>query len=119
MENEQKTVRWDEVKRKIWLKNTWAKIKWRAAKVGQWMVEHPMETIAAAGATAGVAKKLSGAYKVHAEEVRRDRDFYNPRNGHHSKITRKLRPAEQVEVSRRFNNGEDYDSIFFDMGILK
>ena len=120
---EDKTVYWDDIKRKIWLKNTWEKAKAGVKNTGKAIVNfaitRPAETVAIVGAGATLITKGTRAYAIHSENKRRDCDFYDTRTGRHSKSKRKLTPGEQVMVQGRFNNNEDYASILYDMGLLK
>ena len=116
---ENKVPRWNDIKRKIWIQNTWNKIKLGAKSTWDWVLEHPMETIAIAGGVAGVTKKACGAYKTHAEDVRRRRDFYDPRTGRHSYVRRDLKGWEEELIDERYNNGESYVSILRDMNLMK
>ena len=111
------TVKWNDIKRKIWLQQKMARFKAGCKAAGKWVLEHPMEALALGGGAATLIKKGSNMYCAHAEDVRRRRDFYDTRTGRHSVLTRDLRRSEQVEVDRRFTAGETYVHIFDDMGI--
>ena len=93
--------------------------KKKADEAVRWGMDHPAEAIALAGLLVGGVKKASSAYQTHAEDRRRDIDFYDPRTGRHSKARRKLKPYEQVRVTERYNRGESYDKILYEMGLLK
>lgn len=116
---EDKTVRWDSIKRKIWFQQKVARIKDGAKRFGNWVIENPIAAMTLAGMTAGIVNKASRAYCTHAEDVRRRRDFYDTRTGRHAHIRRDLKAWEQEEVDERFQQGESYVKIFRDMNILK
>ena len=113
------TVRWDKIKHKIWLKQKWERAKEKGRAIGRWCAEHPLEAITIVGSIAGVTKKASNAYCAHREDVRRRRDFWDPRTGRHSYVRRDLKAWEEEEVDERYNNGESYVKIFRDMNLLK
>ena len=113
------TVKWSKVKHKIWLEQKIARGKERMKAVGNWVLEHPMEALAIAGSTGVTVRKVSNMYCAHREDVRRRRDFWDPRTGRHSNIKRDLKPWESEEVDERYQNGESYVKIFRDMKLLK
>lgn len=116
---EEKTVKWSEVKYKIWIKQKIESAKAKCKAAGNWIAAHPAEAVAIAGAAVGIARKTSNAYCAHREDVRRTKEYWDPRSGSYAKISRKLKPAEQVRVAERYSNGESYKQIFWDMGLLK
>ena len=116
---EEKTVRWDEIKHKVWLKNTWNKVKDKAARAGNWILEHPIEAATLGGVAASIVSKGTKAYCTHAETVRRNRDFYDPRTGRHVYAKRNLKGWEEELIDERYNNGESYVSIFRDLNLMK
>lgn len=120
--------RWDDIKRKVWLKNEYEKakdkVKCGAKKVGDaaigvvnWTKENPFAAAMLAAAGAKIISTGARSYSLHAEGLRRERDFYDPRTGRHTITKRNLRPWESEEVDFRYDNGESYVSIFRDMGI--
>ena len=126
MENkENKVPKWDDIKRQIWIHNTWAKIKYGASCAGKWavhqIVNHPVESLTVLGGAAAVTKKLCKAYSVHTENVRRELEFWDPRTGRYTRAKRKLSPKERLEIDRRYRNdrNESYVSILSDMNLMK
>ena len=113
------TVRWDKVKRKIWLKQTWEKTKMKAVQAGNWVIENPIAAVTILGTCATLVGKAGRIYTTHAEDVRRRRDFYDPRTGKHTNIKRDLKGWEAEEVDERYNNGESYVKIFRSMNLMK
>lgn len=84
-----------------------------------WGMEHPAEAIALAGLVVGGTKKVSSAIQTHEENKRRDTDYYDPRTGLHSWSKRKLKPKERMMIRERYDRGESYDRILYDMGLLR
>lgn len=117
------TVRWNDVKRKVWLKNEFNKAKAAVCKaandVKNFVVNNPVESAAIAGAAMTIVSKGTKAYCTHAENVRRETDFYDTRTGTHAHAKRRLKTREQTEIDERFRNGESYISILNDMNLLK
>ena len=62
---------------------------------------------------------VAGVAKLHEDKVHRERDFYDPRVGKTTRASRKLKSYELNEIERRYNRGESYQSILFDMGLWK
>ena len=87
-------------------------------KVANWCAENPVAVAFIATSTTAVLKQGTKMYAEHAEMVRRDRDFYDPRLGMHVFARRKLTPKEQVIVEARYKSGESYAKIFYEMGLL-
>lgn len=87
--------------------------------VGHWCVEHPTEAITIALAGGAVIRKGLSWHQTAMENYRRKVDYYDPRNGRHSIAKHSLSPRQQVEIQRRYNNGESYAEILYDMGLLK
>lgn len=110
-------VLWNEVKRKVALKQKVEKVKEAGAKAWHWCLENPMPALAVLGSAASIVTKATRAYGVHTENVRRRRDFYDPRTGKHVIAKRDLKIWESDEIDERFRNGESYAHIFRDMNI--
>ena len=119
MEDKDKTVRWDEIKRKIWFEQTKARAAAKAKQFGEWVVTNPVATGTSAACIYKGVRSLTKAYSVHREDVRRDTDFYDPRAGKHSYARRKPTRREQVEIDDRYSRGESYTKILYDMGLLR
>ena len=113
------TVKWSKIKWKLYFQQKKERAKEKLRGLGRWIAEHPMETLAIAGGAAGVVKKTSNMYCAHREDVRRRRDFWDPRTGRHSIVKRDLKRWEEEEVDERYTNGESYVKIFRDMNLLK
>ena len=115
--SEEKTVKWEEVKRKIALKQKVEKAKAKAAKAWEWCLDNPMLAMAGLGAVTSLVSKGARAYNTHAEDVRRRRDFYDTRTGKHVIAKRDLKIWESDVVDERFRGGESYAQIFRDLNI--
>lgn len=125
-----KTVRWDDIKRKIWLKQTFERVKMKLKDTFEfvkgiltgailWCKNHPVKAASIASSAAYVVGKFAKIYVTHAESVRRDRDFYDPRTGRHTKARRNVKPWESAEIDRRYNQGEPYSQILRDLGLAR
>ena len=84
-----------------------------------WCVEHPLLAISIAGGLASCGDKTYKAVKIHNENVRRRRTFYDPRKGRYTEARRDLRAYELDEIDARYDSGESYTHILMDMGLLK
>lgn len=85
--------------------------------VVKWGAENPMAAISILTITAGVAKKGFSYSKTRAEDNRREKDFYDPRTGRHTKARRKPTRKQRLEIDRRYANKESYETILSDMGL--
>ena len=116
------TVNMSDFKKEAFKRKVKDGFDWCKKKVDEgiaWAMEHPGEAIALATLTAGTIKKGSGSVQTVAENRRRDLDLYDPRTGSHSKMRRRPSPTEQVMIDRRYNMGESYKEILYDMGLLR
>lgn len=84
--------------------------------VGYWCAENPFLTMAIVGSLASFSSKTM---KLHNENVRRRRTFYDPRKGRYSEARRDLSAREIDELYARYDEGESYHHILYDMGLLK
>lgn len=87
--------------------------------VGDWCAENPFLTMAIVGGLASFSSKTYKTVKLHNENVRRRRTFYDPRKGRYSEARRDLRGYELDEIDARYDAGESYNHILMDMGLLK
>lgn len=86
---------------------------------GQWVSENPMTAMVIAGSIASASTKTYKTIKLHNEDVKRRRTFYDPRKGRYSEARRDLRPWELDEIDARYDHGESYNHILMDMNLLK
>lgn len=84
-----------------------------------WCVENPLLAATILGSAASLGNKTYKAMKLHDENVRRRRTFYDPRKGRYSETRRDLRAYELDEIDARYDAGESYSHILMDMGLLK
>lgn len=56
--------------------------------------------------------------KFKMEEKRRDRDYWDPRTGKHWVAKKKVSTKTQLEIERRYKNGEDYGEILNSLNLL-
>ena len=84
-----------------------------------WCVENPLLAVTILGSAASLGNKTYKAMKLHDENIRRRRTFYDPRKGRYSEVRRDLRGYELDEIDARYDAGESYNHILMDMGLLK
>lgn len=122
MEDNSKTVDIDDFKKEA-QKRKWKekldKVKQKANDLVKWGIEHPIESMAIIGAVTSLGNKAFKYRQTRAEDTRRLVDFYDTRLGRHVLSRRPLTRHEQIEVDRRFNDGESYTQILADLGLLK
>lgn len=90
-----------------------------ARRYAEWIMNNkevviPLATLGVAGMrTVGKIQRDAREDKLH------ERRFYDPRKGRYVESRRKLNTKEELELERRYNQGESYRSILYDMGLLK
>lgn len=85
----------------------------------KWVSDHPAEAAAGATGLGLFVKSLTKTSANHAEQRRREREFFEHSSGKWCEIKRKLTPREQVEAEARHKAGETWTQIFSDMRLLK
>ena len=88
-------------------------------KIAIFCTENPITAALFVGVGTTAINSVSKAYCAHAEQVRRDRDYFDPRTGKHAIAKRKLDAYEQAYVDEQYNLGRSYVSILSDMELLK
>lgn len=91
----------------------------KGRKTADWVISHPVESLALMGAVTSAVSKGYKCAKLYEDKVHRERDFYDPRCGKTTRAKRKLKPWEYDEVEFRYESGESYNSILRDMGLRK
>ena len=72
-----------------------------------------------AGAIMTVYKIVHKGVAQHRDRYMRDHHVYDPMNGHHLMLNRKLSTREWVRVDQRRKAGESLTSILHSMGALR
>lgn len=85
----------------------------------KWVTEHPAEAAASVTGLGLFVKSVTKTSANHAEQRRREREFFEHSSGKWCEIKRKLTPREQVEAEARHKAGETWTQIFSDMRLLK
>lgn len=85
----------------------------------KWVYEHPAEAAAGVTGLGLFVKSVTKTSANHAEQRRREREFFEHSSGKWCEIKRKLTPREQVETEARHKAGETWTQIFSDMRLLK
>lgn len=85
----------------------------------KWVSDHPAEAAAGVTGIGLFVKQLTKTSANHAEQRRREREFFEHSSGKWCEIKRKLTPREQVEAEARHKAGETWTQIFSDMRLLK
>lgn len=101
------------------IKETGKKIGDGLRATGQWIKDNPLTAMTIAGCAASASTKAYKSYRLHADEVKRRRTFYDPRRGRYSEAKRDLRPWELDEIDSRYSAGESYSHILMDMNLLR
>lgn len=101
--------------------NAKEKVIMAGSKAMNFALENPILSILIIGLATDATKSVAKMYVTHAEDVRRRRDFFDPRTGRHNLIKRDLDPDEQAYVDERYRNDSSvtYSQIFSDMDLLK
>lgn len=85
----------------------------------KWVSDHPAEAAAGVTGLGLFVKSVTKTSANHAEQRRREREFFEHSSGKWCEIKRKLTPREQVEAEARHKAGETWTQIFSDMCLLK
>lgn len=104
---------------KNWFHDTKKKVTDTAKSAANWVAENPVTTAIIVGCVSSMASKGYRTYKIHDENVRRERSFYDNREGRYSRAKRNLKHYELDEIETRYHNGESYHHILMDMDLLK
>ena len=94
------------------------KIEDAGKAVAQACKDHPAESFALAIACVPLVNKALTVRKERAINDRRELDKYDPRTGEHWILRRKMRKGEQLELERRYANGESKGEILRSMRLL-
>lgn len=94
-------------------------VKLNIMKGVKWVSDHPAEAAAGVTGLGLFVKQLTKTSANHAEQRRREREFFEHSSGKWCEIKRKLTPREQVEAEARHKAGETWTQIFSDMRLLK
>lgn len=89
------------------------------AKVFNFCAENPIAAALIAGTATTAIQSSAKAYTAHVEQVRRERDYFDPRTGKHAIAKRKLDAYEQAFVDEQYALGKSYVQILHDMELLK
>ena len=126
MENEEKIINFEALKKEIKYEQMKRKAKEMAGKAAQipgkiidYAVENPAKAASIAAGTTMVANKLLRYMTVAREDRRRKTDLYDPRNGDHVFVRRPLTAKEQLKLDERYKGGESKIRILTDMGLVK
>ncbi len=94
-------------------------VKTGITKGVKWVTKHPAEAAAGVTGLSLFVKSLTKTSANHAEQRRREREFFEHSSGKWCEIKRKLTPREQVEAEVRHKAGETWTQIFSEMRLLK
>lgn len=120
--NEEKKVELVDFKKEAMkrkLKTGVETVKTGIMKGAKWVSDHPAEAAAGVTGLGLFVKQLTKTSANHAEQRRREREFFEHSSGKWCEIKRKLTPREQVEAEARHKAGETWTQIFSDMRLLK
>jgi len=119
MNNEEKTIPMWKLKLQCKAKLAKEKVKEAGSKACKVMIEHPVEAASIVTGVFGIAK-LGIKEKRRRDEKRViDCRVYDRRSDTYSWAKRPLKPAEKLEMERRYRNGELKSEVLKDLGILK
>lgn len=126
-ENKDKTINFDELKKKLkWeerkrkAKEAFDKYIWTPlCNFGQWAVDNPGKFMGLLALTAGVTKRGISYKKEKAEQKRRDTDFYDPRTGDYGRAKCPLTDDEYEEMMRLYRSGLSKREALIKMGLSK
>lgn len=65
-----------------------------------------------------VGNSLIRHHQIALEDKRRNCDIWDPKRGQHYIIRKPLKPYQQIEYNRRYDNGEDGAYILRSFGVL-
>lgn len=88
-------------------------------KVFNFCAENPIAAALIAGTATTAIQSGAKAYTAHCEQIRRERDYFDPRTGKHAIAKRKLDAYEQAFVDEQYALGKSYVQILHDMELLK
>lgn len=112
-----------EEKKKKKIKDLYEKAKIKAKAVGQWVADNKEIVIVAVPAGVAIIKLayngVNKAIQHHDERVLKDKRIYDRSIGRYLTLRRPLTSSEQLELTRRKENGENTAWILDDMGLLR
>ena len=94
-------------------------IKEKAIGVGNWIGEHKTEIAGAAFILIAGTKQANKMIENHREEVNRTLKVWDPKEGHHWPVRRKLTTAEFLEMESLEKKGYSKGEALKQMGLLK
>lgn len=105
------------------LREIFDEAKMKANEIGRWVADNKEIVIVAVPAGVAIIKLayigVSKAIRHHDEKVLKDRRIYDRSIGRYLTLRRPLTSSEQLELTRRKENGENTALILNDMGLLR
>ena len=117
--DENKTVNYSWLKFKCRVKLGIEKTKEKAKSVVDWCAKNPAAASAIAATAVTGFKTIHKAVDKHNEDVERRRRIWDPREGRYVWLNRDITPREDIEIRRRYRDGESYGEILNDMGLRR
>lgn len=126
MENEEKIINFEALKKQLRFENAKRKFKEGVKKLAQipekvidYAVENPAKAASIAAGATMAGNRLLKYMTVAREDRRRKTDLYDPRNGDHVFVRRPLTSKEMLKLDERYKRGESKIRILTDMGLVK
>lgn len=105
------------------LKEVFDKTKEKAKEIGWWIADNKEIVIVAVPAGVAIIKLayngINKAIQHNDEKVLKDKRIYDRSIGRYLTLRRPLTSSEQLELTRRKENGENTAWILDDMGLLR
>lgn len=105
------------------LKEVFDEAKMKAKEIGRWVADNKEIVIVAVPAGVALIKLayngINKAIQHHDEKVLKDRRIYDRSIGRYLTLRRPLTSSEQLELTRRKENGENTAWILNDMDLLR
>lgn len=115
--NNDNTVKWNDVKRKIWFEQTKAKAKYYAHNTVEWVRDNKEFALAAVTATTAVVGKGIAIYD-RCQKRKNERYVYDYSMRTHRKLKHKLTNKDKADINRLVSQGYSYHEAYNILGLV-
>lgn len=115
----EKAVKWNKIKRQIWIKQSLGKAKLKVGDAWEWIVDNKEFALASVTAVSALIGKGIKLYD-RAQERKNRKYVYDYSMRTHRKLKRgPLTTKQKIEINRLREMGYSYHDIYNMMGIVK